>query len=147
MTSDNMRQRAFRRMLAREAGTDADAPAIAAAARRLCERFAEQLAPLIGDAGVAADESPLITALFRIRLLTAQRGGEVHGAAWSEFDLATGWWTIPAERSKNGLAHRAPLSPQAVRILKAWRETVDDYRGSFRAAAEKARGGLRPARL
>ena len=54
MTGDNMRQRVFRRMLAREAGTGADAPAIAAAARRLCERFAEQLTPLIGDAGVAA---------------------------------------------------------------------------------------------
>jgi hypothetical protein len=54
MTSDNMRQRAFRRMLAREAGTGAGAPAIAAAARRLCERLAEQLTPLIGDAGVAA---------------------------------------------------------------------------------------------
>ena len=49
-----MRQRVFRRMLAREAGTGASAPAIAAAARRLCERFAEHLSPLIGDAGVAA---------------------------------------------------------------------------------------------
>ena len=48
-----MRQRLFRRMLAREAGTGANAPAIAAAARRVCERF-EQLTPLIGDAGVAA---------------------------------------------------------------------------------------------
>jgi hypothetical protein len=54
MTSDNMRQRVFRRVLAREAGTGANAPAIAAAARRVCERFAEQLTPLIGDAGVAA---------------------------------------------------------------------------------------------
>jgi hypothetical protein len=54
MTSDNMRQRVFRRMLAREAGMGASAPAIAAAARRLCERFAEQMTPLIGDAGVAA---------------------------------------------------------------------------------------------
>lgn len=54
MTSDNVRQRVFRRMLAREAGPSADAPAIAAAARRLCERFAERLTPLIGDAGVAA---------------------------------------------------------------------------------------------
>ena len=49
-----MHQRVFRRMLAREAGTGANAPAIAAAARRLCERFAEQLTPLIGAAGVAA---------------------------------------------------------------------------------------------
>jgi integrase len=29
-----------------------------------------------------------------------------------------GWWTIPGERSKNGLDHRVRLSPQAVRILK-----------------------------
>lgn len=71
-------------------------------------------------------ESPLIAALFRLRLLTAQRGGEVHGAAWAEFDLARGWWTIPAERSKNGLAHRVPLSPQAVKILKAWRDPDGD---------------------
>ncbi len=54
MTSDNRRARAFRRILAREAGAGANAPAIAAAARRLCERLAEQLTPLIGDAGVAA---------------------------------------------------------------------------------------------
>lgn len=54
MTSDSIRQRVFRRLLAREAGTGASAPAVAAAARRLCERFAERLTPLIGDAGVAA---------------------------------------------------------------------------------------------
>ena len=54
MTRDNMRQQVFRRMLAREAGTGANAPAVAAAARRLCERFAQQLTPLVGDAGVAA---------------------------------------------------------------------------------------------
>jgi hypothetical protein len=54
MTSDNMRQQVFRRMLEREAGNGANAPAIAAAARRLYERFAQQLTPLIGDAGVAA---------------------------------------------------------------------------------------------
>ena len=54
MTSDNIRQRVFRRMLAREAGTGAHAPAIAAAARSACERFAEHLTPLIGEAGMAA---------------------------------------------------------------------------------------------
>jgi hypothetical protein len=54
MTSDNTRKLAFRRLLARDAGAGASASAIAAAARRLCERVAEQLTPLIGDAGVAA---------------------------------------------------------------------------------------------
>lgn len=71
-------------------------------------------------------ESPLIANLFRLRLLTAQRGGEVHGAAWSEFDLTSGWWTIPAERSKNKLAHRVPLSPPALRLLKEWRTSMAD---------------------
>ena len=54
MTSDDVRQRVFRRMLAREAGPGASAPAIAAAAGRLCEHFTEQLTALIGEAGVAA---------------------------------------------------------------------------------------------
>ena len=54
MTSDNVRQRMVRRMLDREAGTGASAQVIADAALRLWERLAEQLVPLIGDAGVAA---------------------------------------------------------------------------------------------
>ena len=75
----------------------------------------------------ALDKEHLIVAsLLRLRLLTAQRGGELLGVPWAEMDLASGWWTIPAERSKNGLAHRVPLSAQALRILKRLRtETVD----------------------
>jgi hypothetical protein len=49
-----MRQEAFRRLLAQEVGSSKDAPAIALAARRLCERFAQQLTPIIGYAGVSA---------------------------------------------------------------------------------------------
>ena len=71
-------------------------------------------------------EQPVIAALFRLRLLTAQRGGEVQGASWSDVDLVGAWWTIPAERSKNGLAHRVPLSPQAVKILKGLKADADD---------------------
>jgi hypothetical protein len=54
MTTGNARERAFRRLLAREVETDADPRAIAAAARRLCERFAQHVTPLIGNAGVGA---------------------------------------------------------------------------------------------
>ena len=53
MTS-NTRAQVFQRMLAREAGPDATAPEVAAAARHLGERFAQQLNPLIGAGGVAA---------------------------------------------------------------------------------------------
>jgi integrase len=70
------------------------------------------------------EEHAIIAALFRLRLLTAQRGGEILGATWAEMDLDQGWWTIPKERSKNGLAHRVPLSPAAVRILADLRKAV-----------------------
>ena len=53
MTSDDVRT-VFRRILTREAGTGADASATVAATSRVCERFAHQLTPLIGDAGVTA---------------------------------------------------------------------------------------------
>lgn len=72
------------------------------------------------------DEQPIIAALFRLRLLTAQRGGEVHGARWDEMELTTGWWTIPAARSKNRLAHRVPLSAQALKVLKDLKAQSED---------------------
>ena len=54
MTTRKSWEPAFERLLARRAGTGADAPAVAAAARRLCEDFAQRLTPLIGDGGVVA---------------------------------------------------------------------------------------------
>jgi hypothetical protein len=54
MTIGNSLEPVFGRLLARRAGTGANAPAVAAAARRLCEDFAQHLTPLIGDGGVAA---------------------------------------------------------------------------------------------
>ena len=75
--------------------------------------------------------------MLRLRLLTAQRGGEVLGATWAEMDLPTGWWTIPAERSKNGLAHRVPLSPQAVKVLKALHAITGDSLWVFPSPKKK----------
>jgi integrase len=54
---------------------------------------------------------------FRFRLLTGQRGGETRQMRWTEVDLETAWWSIPASMAKNGLAHRVPLSPPALAIL------------------------------
>src|SRR5207237_3113591 len=58
-------------------------------------------------------------ALFRLYLLTAQRGGELRTMRWEDVDVAAGWWTIPAERAKNGRTHRVPLSPPALGNLRA----------------------------
>src|SRR5207249_3084860 len=53
-------------------------------------------------------------ALVKLLLLTAQRVGEVRTMTWADLDLDAIWWTIPAERAKNKLAHRVPLSAPAV---------------------------------
>jgi integrase len=37
---------------------------------------------------------------------------------WREVDLRTGWWMIPAATSKNGDAHRVPLTPMTLAILR-----------------------------
>ena len=62
-----------------------------------------------------------IAAAFRLRLITAQRGGEVHGMRWEDVDLAGRWWTIPGSVAKNGLAHRVPLSDLALEVVFAVR--------------------------
>ena len=50
-------------------------------------------------------------------LLTAARTGEVVGAKWSEVDLQSKVWTIPAERMKAGKEHRIPLASRSMEIL------------------------------
>jgi len=66
----------------------------------------------------ALDEEPADSAaVLRLELLTAQRGGEVRTMRREDLDLEPGWWTIPAERAKNGTAHRVPLSPPALAIV------------------------------
>ncbi len=52
---------------------------------------------------------------LRLILLTACRSGEIVSMRWNE--IVDGWYELPASRSKNGRAHRAPLSELAVEIL------------------------------
>jgi integrase len=67
-------------------------------------------------------ESSGVGATFKLRLITAQRGGEIFSIEWKELDLENAWWTIPGEKSKNGLAHRVPLTPMAIKIFENIRE-------------------------
>jgi integrase len=61
-------------------------------------------------------------------ILTAGRSGEILGARWSEIDLDTKVWTIPAERMKAAREHRVPLSEPALAILGKVNEArVSDY--------------------
>ena len=52
-------------------------------------------------------------------ILTACRTSEVTGARWSEVDLGTKIWTIPADRMKAGREHRVPLCDRAAAILNS----------------------------
>ena len=70
------------------------------------------------DDPVCPVSAPL-AAMLRVRLLTAQRGGEVSRIRWCDVDLDTGWWTIPAADAKNGEQHRVPLTPTVINIIKA----------------------------
>ena len=52
---------------------------------------------------------------LKLILLTAQRPGEVIGMHTSEIDGK--WWTIPAERAKNGKTHRVYLTDTALDLV------------------------------
>ncbi len=56
-----------------------------------------------------------IKGALKLILITAQRPGEVTGMHTNEIDGQ--WWTIPAERSKNGKEHRVYLTATALEII------------------------------
>jgi integrase len=63
-------------------------------------------------------------------ILTAARTGEVREAIWSEVDLESKVWTVPAHRMKAGKAHRVPLSGPAVDVLQRAKELQEQPEGS-----------------
>ena len=68
----------------------------------------------------------LSAGIMKLRLLTAQRGAEVMSMEWSELELDSGWWTIPGEKTKNGLSHRVYLAPPSLAIIQDMKAAVDD---------------------
>jgi len=68
--------------------------------------------------------------LFRLLILTGQRRDEVTSMRWSEVDLETAEWTLPAERAKNGKSHIVDLAPLALAELKAMRDRTDRARAA-----------------
>jgi len=87
-----------------------------------------------------------MAAFYKLRLLTAQRGGEVMSMRWHDLDLSTAWWTIPAEVSKNKLAHRVPLSRTAVTLIEALRTAAMNTVFVLGAASRTKGAGARGKR-
>jgi integrase len=66
---------------------------------------------------------------LKLLILTGQRRGEVIGMRKDELSVIDddAWWILPAERTKNGLPHRVPLTSMAVGVV---REALVDAGGS-----------------
>jgi integrase len=62
----------------------------------------------------------LYRAMLKLRLLTAARGNEILNMRWDDLKWSTNdqgpWWEIP--ETKNGLAHRLPLTTLAIQVLR-----------------------------
>ena len=65
---------------------------------------------------------PLTRLSFEFLVLTSARSGEVRMSTWSEIDLESSTWTVPAERMKARREHRVPLCRRCLEILAEARE-------------------------
>ena len=55
--------------------------------------------------------------MVKLLMLTGQRRSEVSDVVWSEINVGSARWILPAARAKNGNQHEIPLSRQALDIL------------------------------
>ena len=60
---------------------------------------------------------PVLRDALKLLLVSGQRRSEVLQATWDEFDFETGWWEIPAWRTKTNRVHRVPLNDLALQLL------------------------------
>ena len=63
-------------------------------------------------------QKPYVSAWFRLRLVTAQRGGELLQMRWRDIDAKSNVWTIPAAFVKNAHGHRVSLNDLARKMLE-----------------------------
>lgn len=68
-----------------------------------------------------ASISDEIKRAIKLIFVTAQRPGEVIGMHTNEIDDK--WWTIPAERAKNGKTHRVFLTDTALELIGSLKKT------------------------
>lgn len=77
------------------------------------------------------DGQPSTQAALRLAPYIFVRPGELRRAEWSELNLDTAVWSIPAEKMKMRRHHRVPLAQQALRILADLREITGAGRWLF----------------
>jgi len=68
---------------------------------------------------------------LELMALLFPRPGELRAAEWTEFDLDTKTWSIPAARMKMRRPHRVPLPSSALELLKELHSITGDGRYLF----------------
>ena len=80
--------------------------------------------------------------ITQLLMVTAARREEVAAMRWSE--LEGDLWVLPADRAKNGLQHRVPLSPLALAILEGLPRGTSDL--VFTSTGKTAPSGFSKAK-
>jgi integrase len=86
-------------------------------------------------------KGPLVGLALRLLSLTLLRPGEVAKAEWSEIDLDSRMWTIPAAKMKMRRDHQVPLSRQALDVLGAVKTITGNRRYVFATYEDKPLSG------
>jgi integrase len=73
----------------------------------------------------------VVKCALQLMALCFPRPGELRQAEWTEIDLDQAIWVIPAERAKMRRAHKIPLAPQSVAILRRLKEITGRGRLAF----------------
>ena len=82
--------------------------------------------------------SPWLAAALKVRLLTAERGGDVARMRWSDLELehskdgtiTRGWWTIPGKFTENSEPHRVPITAELAAIIAGHEPKDGEERGT-----------------
>lgn len=89
------------------------------------ERFVhpDEMAPFFE--ALAAEPNETMRDAILLALLTGQRTANIVAMRWDELNLSRAEWKITGETTKNGERHTAPLTPEAVGILRNRKERAD----------------------
>jgi integrase len=70
-------------------------------------------------------ERSVVSAVFRVLLLTGQRPGEVLHMRWK--DIEGSWWKAPAESSKNALSHVVYLAAPTLAVFEELKGMSEEW--------------------
>lgn len=72
-------------------------------------------------------KNQMLATATKLLFMLGVRKNELLQATWNEFDFENSFWTLPAERTKNGKAIKIPLSQPVITLLK----TLQQSRSKF----------------